>query len=188
VYAHTLCGHEHFANESYEKAISSFREAIALDERHFNAWYGLGVVFFRQERVDLAEYHFRRALHLNPGSSVLTCYLGMVLHHTNDERKRIEALSLLSKACSEDKSNPQLHFQMAHLYLSVENLSDAMRELTLVRELAPKEAPVHSLIGQVNLRMGHRGEAVCDFNVAVSLDPKELSTMKAMYDAYPDVE
>jgi anaphase-promoting complex subunit 3 len=38
VYAHTLCGHEHFANESYDKAIASFRQALRCDERHFNAW------------------------------------------------------------------------------------------------------------------------------------------------------
>lgn len=41
-YAHTLCGHEYVCNEDLEKAIQSFREAIYHDDRHYNAWYGLG--------------------------------------------------------------------------------------------------------------------------------------------------
>jgi anaphase-promoting complex subunit 3 len=41
-YAHTLCGHEYVCNEDLEKAIQSFREAIFHDDRHYNAWYGLG--------------------------------------------------------------------------------------------------------------------------------------------------
>ena len=38
-YAHTLCGHEYFANEDFEKAMMSYRAAIRLDPRHYNAWY-----------------------------------------------------------------------------------------------------------------------------------------------------
>jgi anaphase-promoting complex subunit 3 len=37
-YAHTLCGHEHFANEDFDKAIACFRKATQLDPRHYNAW------------------------------------------------------------------------------------------------------------------------------------------------------
>ena len=184
-YAHTLCGHEHFANESYEKAIACFREAITLDERHFNAWYGLGTVFFRQEKYDLAEYHFRKAYSLNAGSSVLACYLGMVLHHSNDENKRKEAFQLLQSACDRDSTNPQLHFQLAHLYLSTEELEKAVEELTLVSELAPRESPVYSLLGQVNLKLGNKKEAAMHFNTALSLDPKETAAVKAAYDACP---
>lgn len=204
LYAYTLCGHEHFANENYERAVACFRQAIALDERHFNAWYGLGVVYFRQERLDLAEYHFRRALTLNSASSVLACYLGMVciyicclnvfdrllyirlqvLHNSGDERKKQEALAVLSSACAVDASNPQLHFQLAHVYLSVDRLESALAELNIVVELAPREPPVYSLLGQVCLRLGRRSQAVGYFNTAVSLDSKEMVAMKAAFEAH----
>jgi anaphase-promoting complex subunit 3 len=75
-YAHTLCGHEQVNNEDLEKAVESFRAAILHSDRHYNAWYGLGSIYFRQEKYELAEYHFRRALGINPASSVLHCYLG----------------------------------------------------------------------------------------------------------------
>jgi anaphase-promoting complex subunit 3 len=58
------------------QAILSFRSALLLNDRHYNAWYGLGSIYFRQERFELAEYHFRRALQINGESSVLHCYMG----------------------------------------------------------------------------------------------------------------
>ena len=42
--------------------------------------YGLGTIYFRQEKYDLSEYHFKRALSITPTSSKLCCYLGMVLN------------------------------------------------------------------------------------------------------------
>lgn len=75
-YAHTLCGHEYFANEDFEKAMACYRAALRLDPRHYNAWYGLGTVYYRQEKYELSEYHFRHALSINSRSSVLFCYLG----------------------------------------------------------------------------------------------------------------
>lgn len=92
-YAHTLSGHEYVANDDLDKALSCFREAIVQDPRHYNAWYfhafqdccceivsryGIGMIYYRQEKYSMAEYHFKRALQINPRNSVLQCYLGMV--------------------------------------------------------------------------------------------------------------
>jgi anaphase-promoting complex subunit 3 len=138
-YAHTLCGHEYVANEDLEKAVNSFRHAIRCDDRHYNAWYGLGAVYYRQERLDLAEYHFRRACAINKISSVLQCYMGMVLHAQNnmppgaedDETegavagysipREEEAFEILRNASHRDPKNPQLHFQMVHVLLSLDS-------------------------------------------------------------------
>ena len=79
-YAYTLCGHEYSANDDFEKAMAFYRSAIRIDERHYNAWYGLGNIYFRQEKFDFAEHHLRKALAINPCSSPLYCYLGMALH------------------------------------------------------------------------------------------------------------
>lgn len=51
-----------------DQAMACFRLAIRCDRRHYNAWYGLGSIYQRQEKFDMAEYHFRRALSINPQS------------------------------------------------------------------------------------------------------------------------
>lgn len=93
-YAYTLCGHEHAYVDDAEQAARSFREALRVDARHYNAWYGLGTLYMRQQKYELAELHFRRALALNPTSSVLLCYLGMVLQ---EDGRFDEALVVLRR-------------------------------------------------------------------------------------------
>jgi anaphase-promoting complex subunit 3 len=70
--------------------------------------YGLGSIYFRQEKFEMAEYHFRRALAINAVSSVLRCYLSMALHAQNDDNKSFEALDVLIQACKVDPKNPQV--------------------------------------------------------------------------------
>jgi anaphase-promoting complex subunit 3 len=50
-YAYTLSGHEFVANEDLDKAIAAFRHAIRYDDRHYNAWYGLGAIYYRYEQM-----------------------------------------------------------------------------------------------------------------------------------------
>ena len=45
-----LSGHEYSANDDFEKAMACYRSAIRIDERHYNAWYGLGNIYYRQEK------------------------------------------------------------------------------------------------------------------------------------------
>jgi hypothetical protein len=49
------------------------------DPRHFKSWYGLGTIYHRQQKQALAEYHFRKAIAINPYNTVLHVYLGIVL-------------------------------------------------------------------------------------------------------------
>lgn len=77
-YGHTLAGHEYLTLGDFAKAAESFRQALRYDSRHYNAIYGLGTVWFKQERLDMAEMLYAKAVALNPNSAVLFCYLGMV--------------------------------------------------------------------------------------------------------------
>ena len=54
-YASTLSGHELVANEDFDKAIKCFRDAVRMNVRHYNAWYGLGSIYYRQEKVRRAK-------------------------------------------------------------------------------------------------------------------------------------
>ena len=83
-YAFTLQGHEHVSNEEYEKALLAYRTAVAADNRHYNAWYGLGKVYEKMGKNEVAEKHFRTAAKINPTNAVLVCCVGMVLEKQKD--------------------------------------------------------------------------------------------------------
>eukprot|EP01041_Mallomonas_annulata_P007385 gene7385-15078_t len=190
-YAYTLSGHEHVLNEDLEKASLSFRSALRIDPRHYNAWYGLGSVYHRKEQFELAEFHFRRAVEINPSSSVLQCYLGMVLlaRGCTDD-----ALCVLQDACAVDRKNPQVvgscslssryiieaSPQIAQALIITGQLAAAREALLVVRDMAPREPPVHARLGQVCLRLGRLKEALEHLDTAVMLDSKEAVALKAV--------
>lgn len=59
--------------------------------------FGMGHIYYRQEKYGMAEYHFRRALTINHRSSVLRCYLGMALHKLKRNHEALEMLGQVSK-------------------------------------------------------------------------------------------
>lgn len=187
-YAHTLCGHEAASNEDLDKAAQCFRQAILCDERHYSAWYGLGSIYKRQERYELAEFHLRKALQINAASGKLHCHLGMVLHAQNTHAKNEEAYQVLSKACDVDPNNPQLHFQRAHVLIAAEQYQEALGELEIVRELAPREPPVYVLMGQLCQKLQRNSEALLYYNAAMDLDPKEATGLKKSLEEIADPE
>ena len=38
----------------------------------------MGMIYYKQEKYNLAEVHFKKALTINPNSSVLLCHIGVV--------------------------------------------------------------------------------------------------------------
>ena len=36
------------------------------------------MIYYKQEKYNLAEVHFKKALNINPSSSVLLCHIGVV--------------------------------------------------------------------------------------------------------------
>lgn len=72
--------HRYVALEDFENGIKSYQSALRIDSRHYNSWYGLGMIHLRQEKFEFSEHHFRMAFHINPRSSVIMSYLGTALH------------------------------------------------------------------------------------------------------------
>ena len=186
-YTHTLSGYEYMSNEDFEKGIKCFREALRVDDRRYNAWYGLGAIFYRQEKFDLAEYHFDKAVKLHPMSSALHCNLGLAQYAN---RKTYQALDTLSQANRLDPRNPQARFQRATIFTAINRPADALAELERVRDAAPREATVHFAMGKVLKRLNRPQEAMKCFLTAMDLDPKDNQLIKSAMDKLdePDID
>lgn len=77
-YGFTLQGHEHVANEEFDKALHAYRCAISADNRHYNGWYGLGQVYEKLGKYDIAEKHYKSAQQINSTNPVLAVRIGSV--------------------------------------------------------------------------------------------------------------
>eukprot|EP01116_Phalansterium_solitarium_P001892 TRINITY_DN11725_c0_g1_i1.p1 TRINITY_DN11725_c0_g1~~TRINITY_DN11725_c0_g1_i1.p1 ORF type:complete len:263 (+),score=100.40 TRINITY_DN11725_c0_g1_i1:2-790(+) len=180
-YAYTLCGHELAASDEPDRAMTYFRNALRFDERHYNAWYGIGTIYYRQEKFGPAKYHYERAIAINRLSSVLWCYLGMVLHSSN---KPLEALAKLEEAIRIDTkgTNSLARFKRAIVLATLDEHEAAFRELEKLRDIAPKEAPIYFAMAKIYKKTGDRQKALQNFYCALDLDSKSASEIKAAID------
>ncbi|KDQ12386.1 hypothetical protein BOTBODRAFT_161987 [Botryobasidium botryosum FD-172 SS1] len=175
-YAYTLSGHESVATEDYEKAISFFRTAIKTDARHYNAWYGLGIVYLRTSKLRMAEYHFRKAVEINPSNAVLICCEGMVLEKQGLTQ---EALGRYNQACELAPASALVMFKRTKVLVAMKQYeaSLAARDLIRLRDIAPDESNVAFLLGRVYRCLGDNAAATRQFAIAQDLDPKLRPTI-----------
>ncbi|ELR10852.1 tetratricopeptide repeat domain containing protein [Acanthamoeba castellanii str. Neff] len=185
-YGHTLCGHEYVASDDLEKALACFRTAVRIDPRHYNAWFGIGLVFYRQERYELAEYHFRKALAINHTSSILKCYIGM------------EALAALDEAIVMNPTNGLAKYKRACVLFALGQYTRVVTELQALALSAPKETSIHCLLGkarhhapsysltqllatqQAHKRLGDSETALRCFHTALDMDTKNQTYIKGL--------
>lgn len=168
-YPYTLQAHEYVANDSYEHAQDSYRLALKADKLHYNAWYGLGMVFLRLGNTNMAELHFRRAAAINPINVVLICCIGMVLEKKGHNE---EALSQYTRAAVMQPTSAMSRYKRARLLVKLRHFNEALAELQVLETLATDEASVYFLLGQVYKLVGEKEQAVKAFTVALNLDPK----------------
>ena len=168
-YAHTLEGHEHIANEEYDKAMSAYRASITAENRHYNAWYGLGRVFEKQGKYAVAENHYRTASTINQTNAVLITCIGVML----EKQKNLKAaLVKYSDACRLAERGTLWRFKKAKVLMVLGQPENALRELYVLKDIAPDEANVHFSLGNVYKKLRVKGEAIRHYTMALNLDPK----------------
>lgn len=104
----------------------------------------------------------------------------MSLYAQDTALKTQEALKILTSACALDPRNPQLWFQRALILMNEGDLHGTVEALCIVKEHAPKEPPVYSMLGQVYYKLGRVSDALRNINIAIDLDPKEATVLKAL--------
>jgi anaphase-promoting complex subunit 3 len=173
-YAFTLQGHEHVANEEFDKALDAYRSGIHAENRHYNAWYGLGKVYEKMGKYEMAEQHFRTAASINPTNAVLICCIGMVLEKMKNPKA---ALLQYSRACEISPHSALSRFKKARVLMSLQEPNLALIELTILKDIAPDEANVHFLLGRLYKMLHDKANAIKHFTTALNLDPKVCFTV-----------
>ncbi|KAH0841677.1 hypothetical protein AYO21_01090 [Fonsecaea monophora] len=182
-YGFTLQGHEYIANEEFEKALEAYRAAIAADGRHYNAWYGLGKVYEKMGKWNIAEQHYRTAAKINPTNAVLICCIGLVLEK---QKHPDDALLMYSRACSLAPQSALSRFKKARCLMSLGRPREALAELMILRDVVPDEANVWFLMGRLYKTLRDKGNAVRAFTMALNLDPKAAQYIKDAMESLDD--
>ncbi|CRK97337.1 CLUMA_CG010730, isoform A [Clunio marinus] len=168
-YSYTLLGHELVVTEELEKALGCYRKAILKDPRHYNAWFGIGTIYSKQERFQLAEIHYRHALKINRKNSVILVHIGVMQFYLH---KPEHAIQTLTEGIKLEPNNPLCKFHRASMNFSIGKLQEALSELEELKQIVPKESVVYYLIGKIHKQLGNIDLALMHFSWATDLDPK----------------
>lgn len=146
-YAYTLLGHELISADELENARQCFITATRIDPRHYNAWCGIGLIHYKQEKYENAYYYYKRAWEISQQNPIIMSHLAIVMH---DLKQTSEAINMLNNASNIDPSNVLVKYHRASIHFSLEEYDKALKELEELRKLVPKESRVYFLIGKVN--------------------------------------
>ena len=168
-YAYTLQGHEHIANSELDKALAAYRSAIAVESRHYRAWYGLGRVFEKLEKYDFAEQHYRIAASINPTNAILICCIGTCLEKLKNYKA---ALVQFTRSCELAPKIALSRIKKADVLMRLHDPQAALLELMVLKDMTPDDAEVHSKLGKVYRVLRQKGMAIKHYTTAMSLDPR----------------
>ncbi|KAI3410076.1 TPR [Globodera pallida] len=187
-YAYSLLGHELIDMNDFGRAAQAFRKAVQFSPNDYRAWYGLGLVHFKEEQLPMAKINLLRAVSINPNNNVLLCQLAVIeqaLHNSDT------AMQYLESALKHSPNNVPCRFHKARLLFDVGNYEAARVELEELRVLSPDEAHVFFLLGRVNRKLGNTHLALLNFSWATEIDPRgeqnnsALTQDKGPYDDEP---
>jgi anaphase-promoting complex subunit 3 len=180
VYAYTLIAHENAVVEKFDQAINMYEHAISLDPWHYNAWWGLGNVYNRQEDYPKAKHHFQRAVEINGSNAILRASLGMALKALG---KLENALGLFTAASRSNDCGALASMHEGAVLMSLGRHCEAVEKLRRALGLAPREPSVHYQLGRAHAGAGDKQRAMLHYTFALDLcgsrDSKEYQAVLA---------
>ncbi|VDM95439.1 unnamed protein product [Thelazia callipaeda] len=186
--------------KQHDVAIECFERAVTVNSRFpyaytlralllcptdYRAWFGLGLLHFKKEQLNLARVHLTRAVAINPFNSVLLCQLSIVeqsLHNNNT------AMDLLQKALKISPDNAACKFYRARLLFEMHDYAQCLEELNDLKLIAHDEAQVFFLLGRVHKKLGDTHLALLNFSLATEMDPRGEQSRNNFTDAPYDDE
>ncbi|SCU95270.1 LAME_0F11474g1_1 [Lachancea meyersii CBS 8951] len=168
-YAYTLQGHEFSSNDAFDTAMTCYRKALASNPQHYNAFYGLGMCCLKLGQYEECFLHFEKARSINPVNVILICCCGVALEKLSHREKALQYYDL---ACELQPMSSLALFKRAQLLLSMGKYNLALDNFERLVVIAPDEATIHFLLGQLYQIMGRKQDAVKQLTIAMNLDPK----------------
>jgi tetratricopeptide (TPR) repeat protein len=149
-----------------------WEHALAVTENNALAHNNLGMVYFGQGRVGLAEKEFDRAVTLAPRVALFHHNRATLLR---DRGRPDEALAECSQAVALSPRDALFHYTLGNLLRDLGREDEALAELQESVHLDPDSPQSHGNLANVLLDLGRREEAVAEYRRAIDLDPRYAS-------------
>jgi len=162
------CALEHFEATRFAEVEPLCLKILAVDVRHADALYVLGMAAFKTARYELAERMIRRAIAVNDKQPFYHSNLGNVL---NAQGKTDEAVSSLERALAVNPNHVEANFNLGNIYLVEKKFDEAAACFRRAVALKPGYAEAWCNLGNALRALKKLDEAVDSYRHAVELLP-----------------
>ena len=158
-------GRAYYAAGNMEKAEESFRQALKINPRSWQAENHLGIVKDRLKKHDEAIAHYRAAIAIKPDSGLLYNNLGMSYYLKGDSEKAVLAFN---EALAKGETGEKVSNNLAQAYIGLKRYDEALE----VWRKTSGETEAYLKIGNLYLKEKQYGKAAQAFEKAVDSSPK----------------
>ncbi len=143
---HALMGEVYADAERYPEAIEQYQAALAKRPDAQGMHYAIGIAYWAQQRMDLAEKAFKDAWNENPNDALTNLYLGDIA--VRDQRFS-EALRFLLVAQRGQPNMSQVHVLLGKCYQGQKEPEKAKAEFLAAIDADPAAAQPHYLLAKL---------------------------------------
>ncbi len=166
-----LLGKTKYSLGLLEEAIALFNEAVGLKPDFGNAYYELGVCYYRCGRLQKSLDAFNKVLSQGgQGHAMASYFVGLINHLLGNDEAALQGFAGLRRVSRESLI---ANFYLAQIKMKERKYDEA---LGLLRELVaetPTLAEVHYLIGTAQFHLHNNSEAIKSYRTTLELNPDD---------------
>ena len=172
---------QHHTAGDLATAENIYRQILAVEPNHIDAWNNLGVAMQQARRWREAEVAFRRALQLNPNFANALGNLGESLRV---QRRLGEAVDVLHRAVQIDPNSPDLLYNLGTALDDAKRHDEAIAALQKSIAIRPTYPLAFVNLAAALMARDRYSEGIAALHKAIELDPKNPMSANNLAHAY----
>ena len=164
----------------YDKAVTEFERANALNSRNVDAYEGLAETYLRQNRFDDAEHAYQQVIDIQPGYWRGHLAMGNFLFTAGRIQEAVESFTYVVNVTPD---NATAHVNLGSAYYMLGDFENAAAAWRRSIELDPR-ASAYMNLGTSYFFLGRFDDAAEMYAQASKLTPEDFEAWGALGDAY----
>jgi len=165
------------AEELYLQVLDLWKKDFVQSNRSlWGAYGGLGTVYMKQRKLELARDYFTRVYEGAPNSFIALENMGSVYLALGDYKK---ALEFNQRALALNPRSEVIYSNTAAIYLNQRKLDDAIEMARKAVDIYPRLAEAHIILGKAYALKGDLGRAREAYATALRVDPGKAALVEA---------
>jgi tetratricopeptide (TPR) repeat protein len=157
---------------NWRNSVALFSHTLMVTDSHPLVNYFLGAALAESGKYDSAQYHYKKALKMNPGDELSHLNIGIIYQRRG---KFKEAAGHYLKALYINPESWKAHHNLGLNLMAEENVDTAIEHFLKALKIAPESARAHNSLAVALIQTGDVKGAINHLEQALRLDPEYQS-------------